>query len=203
MKSISLQHKGVWFGKTPEPGSIISVRGTSGSGKSHLVREIMKCYDEVNAVSLEGRKRPYYYLLSRPGSKRMLAVLGSYENDCGGCDTLKGTEAIYKLVKEHAEAGRDVIFEGLMLSGDVKHTKAMDLTNHLIFLNTSLEECLASVARRREAKGQTAKVPKGTADKHKFTERAFRRAKDEIPNAINYWVSRDEALEVAKKVLGL
>lgn len=40
---------------------IIQIRGTSGSGKSWVMREVMKLLRKVSSVTVAGRKQPLYY----------------------------------------------------------------------------------------------------------------------------------------------
>ena len=71
---------------------IIQIRGTNGSGKSTVMREVMAAYGgqtEILAV-LPGRKKESlvgYHLFSKP--LRECAVMGSYKNECGGIDKPK------------------------------------------------------------------------------------------------------------------
>lgn len=73
---------------------ILNIRGTSGSGKTWLIRRIMEELGPPEPIiSAEGEK-PDGYLLQ--GNIRLV---GSYENVCGGCDAVnfsKHTKAILK-----------------------------------------------------------------------------------------------------------
>ena len=76
---------------------IINIRGTSGSGKSFLVRHIMRLYPKQVPVYVSDRRQPISYTLSRSGRK--LLVVGHYESVCGGCDTVHSMDAIFDLVR--------------------------------------------------------------------------------------------------------
>ena len=77
-------------------GVIVNPRGTSGSGKTELVRRIAAeygWYDGVaNPVRREGRERPIAYCLPHPLGFRPLLLLGNYEVASGGCDTIRLAE---------------------------------------------------------------------------------------------------------------
>jgi thymidylate kinase len=137
---------------------IINIRGTSGSGKTHLVRELMKSYQTKTVYRREGRKQPIGYLFHHPEGRK-LAVIGHYETACGGCDTISKMEEIFDLVRTSASAGYDVVFEGLLISADVNRTVELnewaeqkDIPMEVIALTTPIEECLDSVNARRRAR---------------------------------------------------
>ena len=130
---------------------IIQIRGTSGSGKSTVMRTVMNLLGGFPAVLrpvfVEGRKKPLYY------SGAGVSVLGHYESPCGGCDTIHGYEALLSLTRERAAAGH-VLMEGLLLSEDSKNTLTLPAdTLRVIFLNTGLETCLERIRGRRAARG--------------------------------------------------
>lgn len=141
---------------------IINIRGTSGSGKSTLVRSIKALYHGTTLkFKEEGRKQPVGYSCIRcvppdlPGPP--LGLVGHYETDCGGCDTIASMDRIFELALQAHEKGLDVIFEGLLISADVNRT--VDLmksvpanTLHVIALDVPIEECLDSVNARRRGK---------------------------------------------------
>ena len=132
---------------------IINVRGTSGSGKTTLVRKVMDLYPGKFKIYTKDRKRPLGYLLTRPGG-RSLFLVGHYETDCGGCDTITSINKVYEVVEEAAAAGHDVLYEGLLISAEYNRTAMMDGLykdeGHLVIaLDTTLEESLASVNARR------------------------------------------------------
>ena len=158
---------------------IINIRGTSGSGKSTLVRSIRALYKGPTiSFKEEGRKQPIGYMHHRsatalswaaddplPGPP--LGLVGHYETDCGGCDTIPKMERIFELALRAHEKGMDVLFEGLLISADVNRT--VDLmksvgapdTLHVIALDVPIEECLDSVNARRRGKWERQKEAKG------------------------------------------
>lgn len=187
-----------------DTGKIITVRGTSGSGKTHAVRAIMGYYKNREAVYCEGRKRPLYYKLQHPSpGGRELVVLGSYESACGGCDSISGIDYTFSLVRE-LSPGRDLLFEGLLLSGECARTNRLaedGFSVHAIYLTTPLEQCLASINARRAAKGKTEPVnPENTESKFKAVRNSIPRLS---PLVSVYQCSRGEACATMVRLLGL
>lgn len=152
-------------------GRIINPRGTSGAGKTWLVREAMKAYCRTGAVAAplrrEGRSRPIGWRLTRSGTHRPLAVIGHYEATRGGTDTIPdadgGLDEAIRLAGSLACEGHDVLLEGLQLSGDVERTAALARaqqmrggTFHVLHLDAPLDACVRNVVFRRRA-GRTAR----------------------------------------------
>lgn len=165
---------------------IIQVRGTSGSGKSTIVKNVMALYRNVRPVMRTGRKRPIAY---RCGVKpEELTIIGHYETKCGGCDTIstpgQSYPIIFELIRRNATDGRNVLFEGLLISGDVKwSSKLNDLDFRIIELTTSLEECLDSVNTRRKLRLEedyTPVNPLNTETKHKLIQRSCEKLNKEF-----------------------
>lgn len=198
---------------------IIQIRGTSGSGKSTLVRRIMDLYDhkypvkqKVTEEHPKPRKQPIGYMLQAEGGVRSLAVVGHYETACGGTDTINGFDYIYQLIKDAHEAGRHVLYEGLLASAEVN--RAVDLleldTEFLcICLDTDIDVCEASIIQRRADKAAAAgrepkpfgpNFRKNLESKHKGTQTAFRRLTE--AGAIVKWADRDEAFRLVAEALG-
>jgi len=141
---------------------IFNIRGTSGSGKSYLVRKIMELYSQQEPHFIEGRKRPMYYTL-KPSPLQdpqvELAIMGHYETACGGCDTIKLMDDVDRYVRELSSKGYHVIFEGVIFSTEYPRTARMiqdGLPIEIINLVTPIEECLAGVNSRRLAKNPEA-----------------------------------------------
>jgi energy-coupling factor transporter ATP-binding protein EcfA2 len=197
---------------------IINIRGTSGSGKSTLVRSIRALYKGPTLKYHEpGRKQPLGYLHHRAadqGSGPPLGLVGHYETDCGGCDTIPKMERIFELVLQAHGRGMDVIFEGLLISADVNRT--VELFNaagghqlQVIALDVPIEECLDSVNARRRAKdlrrGATEMRPevnpKNTISKHKGVKQScVRLAEAGVP----VWgLGRVDAYNKIKELLNL
>lgn len=110
---------------------IINIRGTSGSGKTHLARELMAAMENVNPIPGDsqigglgthyprnknskaiGYAGTYTYPDKIP---HHVSIVGRYETACGGCDTIKTQDEICDRVRAFATRG-DVVFEGLLVS---------------------------------------------------------------------------------------
>jgi len=142
---------------------IISLRGTSGSGKSHVVHQILRSYESVITIEYpneEGRKsRPRGYVCRRPGQKAPLFVPGHYEIANGGLDTLPSLDYAYDLILKHHELGMSVLYEGKNMSdgwGRVVEMKRSGLSVKVILLSTPLRECVASVRARGHQIAETS-----------------------------------------------
>lgn len=166
----------------PESGpQAINIRGTSGSGKTHLVRTMLNHVTskeglasgcELTFVKSDIREE-CGYLIKRPGH-RDIWVMGSYEGPTGGCDTISGQlslDRIYDKVERTVTVDhRHVLFEGLIVCSDARRTK--DLVSekfplHVILLNTPLEQCKKNIDARRAAK------EKGPLEDHRNTEQKY------------------------------
>lgn len=136
---------------------IVSIRGTNGSGKSTLVRSYMHKLQVVEPVTeLGGNKIIGYQGTNRVGNT--VGIVGRYETDCGGCDTIKTQDLVIQRVKDQAHFGH-VVFEGVIV-GDI-YGRYKVLSDEyppgvfvFAYLNTPLEICLERVAKRRAAKGK-------------------------------------------------
>lgn len=147
-------------------GLVINPRGTSGAGKTWLVREVMRayCHDGAKSVPLrrDGRSRPMGCQLFHPHGLRPLAIIGHYGATRGGADTIPeadgGLGEVLRLTDALAAGGNDVLLEGLRLSGDVDGTAALARAQrgrgsalHVLCLDVPLERCVRNVVARRRA----------------------------------------------------
>jgi hypothetical protein len=145
-----------------------------------------------------------------------LAVVGHYETDCGGADTIPDYTKLVHLVKMGAIAGMDVLFEGLLFSGDVKHTVALNdwaiqhgTQLHVVAMQMDLDLCVQSVNDRRNAKaqrlGRSEKPPvnpKNTIAKHRGLTLACSRLEAEGVT-VHRPEGREATLGLCKQLLGL
>lgn len=182
-------------------GKVVMLRGTSGSGKSHLAREIMAKYEQRTPHFTEGRKQPYYYEFRKKGRRTPLFVLGHYETACGGCDTIKTADEVFGLVAELRAKG-DVLFEGLLLSADVNRTTEAGKV-HNVFIDLPIEKCLAQVNARRRKKDPTKGDvnPENTTSKHRGVRMACERLK--TAKQTTFSGSYEECRDYVLQVLGL
>src|SRR3954452_12442271 len=92
-------------------GLVINPRGTSGAGKTWLVREVMAAYQrggcEPTPVMRRGRSRPIGWRLRHPLGGRTLCVIGDYGGAKGGTDTIPlidgGLDEAFRLTSSEAE----------------------------------------------------------------------------------------------------
>lgn len=153
---------------------IIQVRGTSGSGKSWVMRSIKEQYQVHTPQFIPGRNRPLYY------SKDRLAICGHYECISGGGDRIGGGLACYGVIKNLRESGYDsVLCEGLLLSEDTKWTHQLQQQFkdvHCLFLSTPLETCIDRINQRRVDAGNTKPLKEdNTRHRAEVIERAYQK----------------------------
>jgi hypothetical protein len=131
---------------------IIQLRGTSGSGKTTAMRQVIGVGPEWTARFSEGRRKPVYYV------RDQAAVMGHYSSPCGGCDTFKNYGQLKDALKSAAREVSLILMEGLMLSDDVLQTVEIHETimpvHRIYYLNTPLDVCIERVKGRRVAKGK-------------------------------------------------
>jgi len=187
--------------------AIVSIRGTSGSGKSTAARRVMEKY-HCEPINVSWRKRPLGYLCYAKHHKTLF-VPGHYETDCGGCDTLPGIIFTFKVLQKYIDEGCDVLYEGLITQSDVN--RLMDLHRsgnevHVFGLNLSLAECLKHVQARRDAKAESKGVessplnPKNTKAKHHQV--SLQEVKFKEIGVDFRWLSRDDTVKATLEVFG-
>ena len=150
---------------------IMNIRGTSGSGKSTIVKRVMDRFTSQIPIHIPKRRQPAGYELTGGAMESPpLFVVGHYESPCGGCDTLSFTgsqDTIWGWVREYHTKGYNVLFEGVIVGDDTRRTiQAHEdrLPLILIELTTPLDECLRGIQSRRDARGDARKLnPKNTA----------------------------------------
>ena len=189
---------------------IINMCGSSGSGKSTVVKQLMSMYPKRIPLQPDNRKRPVAYTCKRKEG-RDLFVLGHYETPCGGCDTLasyfpeKMLSQIYNWIRSVPKT-TDVLYEGLLIESDVRraielHKDGWDFM--AVFLNTPEDVCLDSVKMRREARGNFKPLnPKNTTDRIRQCLRRRERLTNEGGVRCEY-LTRDDALTFVQTTLGL
>ena len=150
-------------------GVIINPRGTSGSGKTELVRRVLAQYGWRRGAGPEGaggleliwrerRRRPLGYRLRHPLGGRPLAVVGHYEVTSGGCDTIRaddgGLGEIMRQAADYAASGHDVLIEGQRLSREYERSAALARSHrlHVLRLTTPPHQCARNLVWRRRAR---------------------------------------------------
>lgn len=145
---------------------IIQIRGTSGSGKSTVMRKVMEHFT-LQPVHRPPRKKPLYY----KDDNHHLVVVGHYESPCGGGDTIGSARQVAELIQELV-LWKHVLAEGLLLSEDVKWTEKMRDVR-VVFLHVGVEQCLANIRKRRAATGNEKELnEKNTRGRVPTIERA-------------------------------
>lgn len=139
--------------------TILDIRGTHGSGKSYVIHQLIQ----------QGQGPGSGYICENDAtigtyvSGFELAILGTYDRVCGGCDGIRTADEIVRRVRVFAGEYKNVALEGIL----VAHTYtryanlAADLTSrghqyYFIFMMTPYEECIRRVQARRVARGQQA-----------------------------------------------
>ena len=139
-----------------------------------------------------------------------LLVPGHYETACGGCDTVKTVDKVYELIRASSLGdGNNTLYEGIMVMDDV--TRAVKFDQDLkkaggrlvvISLTTSIEECIASIKKRREASGNEKPLnEKNTRDRMKRQENSLHRLKQAGVELLK--LDREAAFEKACELLGV
>lgn len=175
---------------------IINIRGTSGSGKSTIVKKVMNRFDRFDIDPIfNGDKIEAYVLRGEPYGD--VYIIGRYETPCGGCDGISTQDEVCRLVKKYSKMGH-VIFEGLIVTSCYK--RYFDLLEGIgqpylmLFLNTKVETCIESVKKRRASRGNTTEFnAANTISKYESTMRTIERAKED--GASFCIVSRNRAVE--------
>lgn len=145
---------------------ILNITGTSGSGKSYIVRHLMRLgkarpdYPPEAAPNLLGQYgvRPLGYWLDTPSGAAY--VMGHYEVPSGGCERLLGslgwtTEQVFAKIRRQDDAGAHVIYEGVLMGriGEVLKMHAEGRRILVVHLNVAFEECVAAIEARRAVRG--------------------------------------------------
>jgi hypothetical protein len=132
---------------------ICNIRGTTGSGKTTAVKQLIRCMRGVPMLDARGKIWAY-------NLQDHVYVLGPYETPTGGCDVIRTQEEIYTGIRKLARLG-SVVFEGFLISGMCGRYRALEdelkPTHRWIWacLDTPLEKCIERTIERRHRKGNT------------------------------------------------
>ena len=142
---------------------IINIRGTSGTGKSYMIKRLFDKYPVVDHIEdyVLGKRD----ILKSTTKKKIVGytlnngvhVVGRYETKCGGCDTIKTQDQVMNLVVKANEIHKHVIFEGLLTCNSYGRWKELAETTpfFFLFLDTDIKTCLEAVVARRIERGKT------------------------------------------------
>ena len=198
-------------------GLILNPRGTSGSGKTELVRRILAQYgwsgacperlNSVEPIHRTGRRPPFAYRLRHPRHGRPLVVVGHYQRTSGGSDTIRerdgGLPEIMRFAGDFASRGHDVLVEGLRLSSEVPLSLRFAAGHrlHILLLSTPIERCARNLAsRRRVARSSLATIQRVTGAEHRRVEDACVRLRSHATVEV---LDFDAALARAQQLLDL
>lgn len=132
---------------------IFNIRGTSGSGKSHIVHSILKSNEHDELFIPNTKIVEAYHVTSMD-----VNIIGRYGSQCGGCDGIPTQDVVCGKVKRFSDP--NIIFEGLLVSHSFQRYHLLAKKSGPIifcFLNTTPEKCIERVYQRRVLKGTTGK----------------------------------------------
>lgn len=120
------------------------------------MRSILDQYKGQPVFGLLGVRRPEAYKLTVKGVAKPVFILGSYHTHSGGCDQIQPYDLILDLIRKYVERGH-VLFEGVIVSSSYGRVgRLMEEYGQeavMLFLATSLEDCLKNVQKRRTERG--------------------------------------------------
>ena len=202
---------------------LINIRGTFGSGKSTIVRnvlgdivghEVMATDHVLKPTKTDPQRRQRRDLLGAIGHGGRVIALGEYRATCGGADEFswKGAhEAICDAIRNAARSDRQVVlYEGVTISGI--HARYRDLSNdiysetrrktHKIFVMPDIEECVRRVAAR-SGRGATDKIRETVTDKWHSVRRTHEKLLTDVRPGIElYWTtSTEQAEELVRQLI--
>jgi ABC-type dipeptide/oligopeptide/nickel transport system ATPase component len=163
---------------------ILKLAGTSGSGKSSLIRALMKLWKFTPETWPGKLKVKQYTAKVAPGEPLSIVydrvvVLGDYTTPCGGMDGVSDKNDRHAMTAAYASKKFKrtlVLAEGLLYGGVYGVTEGLGVLSEekssglwtYAFMNTPIEVCLERVKARRLARGVTKPMnPKNTTDKHR------------------------------------
>lgn len=187
---------------------IVNIVGTSGAGKSYLVREFIRWAEDrgvVKSCHNDGAgSRPVGYdiILKK---HRTIHIVGPYEkSDTAGCDTLRDVDTAYGHVDAAFNGGKDVVFEGLFMMNMTRGPQLIEQYGEVtvLQLDVPLATCFASINDRRERRGEGKLLNKDNT-KGNFVRANNYSDKMRAAGARVIRVKRADALDKLLDVLGL
>lgn len=176
---------------------VIDIRGTHGSGKSYIVHTLLENYKHFPIIE-DGEHLGYHL------PKLDAAILGKYDNKCGGCDGIKTADEVCRRVRKFSKKYRVVILEGILVAHTFKRYSnlAKELDNYnFCFLNTPLNVCIRRVRQRRLEKGNMKEFnPKNVVkDWHSIWKRVKGKCEESGHNAVE--IEYTESYEHIKRII--
>lgn len=155
-------------------------RGTSGSGKTYLVRNLIRRF--------AARPDTWMGIPINNGLYKDLpvVVIGNYANACGGCDGIQPYARLLEVIEYYMTPERTalqvlLIYEGLLIShsiGSIGELVRKHGRRHVMaFLDTPLDTCLDRIQLRRDERGDTRPFnPANTIKDYKAVQQCRKRA---------------------------
>ncbi len=172
---------------------VINIRGTNGSGKTHLVKRLIASHEAADVIE---NGRIIGHLLGKK-----LYVVGEYQEYAahGGADGIKTSDEICRRVREFSKYG-NVIFEGVIVS--TVYQRWADLSIEIdqpwlwLCLDTTLEQCYKNISYRnlgrlynKELVDEKYKTVIRTAERaEKDGEWVLQLSNDDAYNRIEEWM---------------
>lgn len=141
---------------------VVKMGGCNGSGKTSVARALLEQIG-CDPASPLGKSKANRHYVGRYCSSEVV-VLGSYENVCGGMDTISDKNDRLALIKNACKPGRIVFFEGLITGktyGQIGHISEEHVRKRkgvwlYTFLDTPFQTCVDRVMARRAEAGNHA-----------------------------------------------
>lgn len=185
---------------------IVNIAGTSGAGKTFLMRSFISWAEKWGVVKpcyIDDRKSPIGYDVILKRSKT-IHIVGAYEGaDTSGCDTIRDVVWVYDYIREQHEANKHVVYEGLFMMNMTRGPQLAAETNsvYILQLAVPLATCIASINDRRKARGEGKLLTKSNTVNN-FTRAINYCDKMSAAGANVNRVKREEALNVLILTLG-
>lgn len=200
---------------------ILNPRGTNGSGKSTIVRAFMKpdaplfevCKQTLLSPTKKEPDRMKDYPIIAQEGVNGTAILGSYRNNCGGCDEFswKGShDAMCDAIRILAKEYRHVIFEGITVSS--VYTRYANLAEeiymrdgmptHWLLISPPLDTCLSRV-EARTGRMRDERMINNVGTKHRVVE-SFPEKIDGEPTlgmTYSFHTDNEAAMDIARKAI--
>lgn len=181
---------------------LIQIRGTSGSGKTWVVQNIMNSHKFKKVTNNEEIMGYYCKELN-------LFLVGKYETACGGCDSIKSQDEACSRIRKALNRGWNVLFEGLICSHIAERYASLykecvgaGIEVRYIFLKTPFKTCVENINIRREKAGKSPVVAKNTRKDYDSTKKSRKNMHAMgVPNKDMPVMYSNEAIEYIEHLL--
>ena len=181
---------------------VINIRGTSGSGKSWVMRRLLEEFPNryepgLQSTILDDRILligPYYTSSGAVGVDYMLHFMTLDHIHAMAVQKMMPSPGVFE---GKAEQFDHVMFEGLIVSNVYERYRKMaaEVDLRWVFLNTPLDVCLRQVEKRRQERGERRPFkPENTITKWNSAQRQVDKARSD---GMQVWsVSSNEAVDL-------